>query len=55
MLKDKYSIKLKEKMMACRKGSMRWKKAMKIVRKQYPKLSLKRRERIAGAIISKKK
>ena len=37
--------------MVCRKGSMKWKRAMAIVRRQYPSYGLQRRRRIAGSII----
>ena len=41
--------------MVCPRKSMKWKKAMRIARKQYPKLGLKRRRMVAAAITRKKK
>jgi len=41
--------------MPCGKGTMKWKRAMSIARKNYPKLGLSRRKRIAAAITKKKK
>ena len=41
--------------MACRKGTMKWKRAMRIATKNYPHASIKRRRRIASAIIRKTK
>jgi len=43
--------------MACGRNTMKWKKAMRIAKKNYPNLSLERRRKIAGSIVggSKKK
>lgn len=41
--------------MLCRKSGMPWKRAMSIARREYPRLSLKRRRKIAGGIIGGKK
>jgi len=41
--------------MPCPKSSMKWKRAMRIAKKNYPHLSLKRRRRIAASITRKKK
>jgi len=41
--------------MVCPRKSMKWKRAMAIVRRTYPGYSLKRRRRIAAAITRKKK
>lgn len=37
--------------MSC--GKMNWKKAMQIAREEYPNMSLKKRKKVAGNIISK--
>ena len=37
------------------KGTMKWKNAMAVARRNYPKASLSRKRRIAGAIIGGKK
>jgi len=37
------------------KGKMTWKRAMAIVKKQYPHYSLKRRKKIAGKIYAQAK
>lgn len=36
-------------------GKMRWKKAMSIARREYPGMSLKRRKKVAAAIVGKRK
>jgi len=41
--------------MPCRRSSMKWKRALRIATKNYPRLSLKRRRKIAGSIIGGKK
>ena len=40
--------------MPCGKGTMKWKRAMGITKRNYPRASLKRRRRIAAAITRKK-
>lgn len=42
-------------LMVCGKGTMKWRKAMAIARRNYPGASLERRRRIAAAITRKKK
>lgn len=37
--------------MPCPKGSMKWKKAMGIARRQYPSYGLTRRRRIAAGLV----
>jgi len=41
--------------MVCGRGTMKWKRAMAIARRNYPGASLKRRRKIAAAITRKKK
>lgn len=40
--------------MPCGRGTMKWRRAMGIARRNYPNASLERRRRIAGAITRKK-
>lgn len=40
--------------MVCGKKTMKWKRAMAIARRQYPRLSIKRRRKIAGSILGGK-
>ena len=41
--------------MVCGRKTMKWKRAMAIAKRQYPRLSLKRRRMVAAAITRKKK
>lgn len=41
--------------MACRRDTMKWRRAMQIARRQYPHLGLERRRKVAAAITRKKK
>ena len=41
--------------MPCGRGTMRWRRAMQIARRQYPNLGLERRRRVAAAITKRKK
>lgn len=41
--------------MACGKHTMKWKNAMAIARREYPRLSLNRRRKVAGDIVHKKR
>lgn len=36
--------------MVCPRRSMKWKRAMQIARRHYPKLGIKRRRKVAAAI-----
>lgn len=40
--------------MACGKSTMKWKRAMGIARREYPRASLQRRRKIAASITRKK-
>lgn len=37
--------------MPCGKGSMTWKRAMAVARRQYPDMGLERRKKVAGRIV----
>jgi len=41
--------------MACSRKTMKWARAMAIARRNYPRLSLKRRRMVAAAITRKRK
>jgi len=41
--------------MPCGKGTLKWKRAMRIVKKRYPSYGIERRRRIAGSIVSRSK
>ena len=41
--------------MPCGKHTMKWKNAMQIARREYPRLSLSRRRKVAGAIVRRKR
>lgn len=41
--------------MPCGRKTMKWKRAMRIAKKTYPHLGLKRRRMVAAAITRKKK
>jgi len=41
--------------MPCGKNTMKWKRAMAVARREYPRAGLRKRKRIAGSILGGKR